>query len=295
MTRKVIRWTSLCILVLFALLSVAQEKQEYLDVEQVQVKPEKRAEFDALLKKMTDANRKNNGDTWLAMESTYGDANVITFVSQRSGYGDVEKGMDAFVGALTKAFGEAQAQKLEADWSTCVSSMRTELRLRRWDLSSNAPKDAAGYAKMVGEARYLRTTKVKVRPGRNEDFEAMVKEVKAAREKSAPQNVMLVSQVVMGEEGSVYYISTLEPTMAAYDSLMPQKKFLSEDAYQKWLKTNAEVVETAYTTMNRFLGEMSNPPSEIAAVAPEFWTPKPVMAKKAAPGAAKNVAKKEAK
>ncbi|MGZ4790047.1 MAG: hypothetical protein ACXVZX_16125 [Terriglobales bacterium] len=296
MTRKVIRWTAVCILMMFALLASAQEKQEFLDIEQVQVKPEKRAEFDALTKKMAEANRKNGGDTWLTLESMYGDANVITFISTRNGYGDVEKAMNAFMGAATKAFGGAQAQKLEADWSACVSSMRAELRVRRWDLSSNVPKDATGYAKMVGESRYLRTTRVKVRSGRNEDFEAMVKEVKAARERSAPNNVMLVSQVVVGEEGNIYYLTTLEPTMAAYDSLTPMKKFLSDDAYQKWAKTNAEVVESGYTTIHHFMPEISNAPTEVAAASPEFWNPKPVMAKKAAPPAApKNAAKKGTK
>ncbi len=290
MIRKVIRWTSVCILALFALLAVAQEKQELLDIEQVQVKPEKRAEFDALLKKLTDANRKNGGDTWVTVESMYGDANVITFISTRNGYGDVEKGQDAFQAALTKSFGEAQGQKLESDWMNCVLWMRTQLRARRWDLSSNVPKD---YNRMVGEARYLRTTRVKVRSGRSEDFEAMVKEVKAAREKSAPQNIMLVSQVVAGEEGNVYYVTTLEPTLASYDALLPIKKFLSDDAYQKWQKSNADVIESATTTIHRFLGEMSNAPKEVAAVAPDFWNPKPAVAKKAAAAAPKNAAKKD--
>lgn len=294
MIRKVIRWTAVCMLLSFALAVVAQEKQELLDIEQVQVKPEKRAEFDTLLKKMTEANRKNNGDTWLTIETTYGDANVITFISTRNGYEDVQKGQDAFWSALSKAYGEAQAQKMETEWGNYVASMRTELRVRRWDLSSNAPKDAA-YAKMVGEARFLRTTKVTVRPGRGEDFEAMLKEVKVQREKSAPQNIMLVSQVVAGESGNVYYITTLEPSMAGYDALIPAKKFLSDDQYQKALKTNSDVVESSYTTIHRFLGEMSNPPSAVAAAAPEFWNPKPVVAKKAAAGAATNAAKKETK
>jgi len=293
MTRKVIRWAAVCMLVLFALMAAAQEKEQYLDIEKVQVKPEKRAEFDALSKKMTEANRRNGGDTWLTMESLYGEGNVITFVSERSSFGDVEKGMNAFDSAMTKAYGADQAKKIEADWNACTSSIQSELRLRRWDLSSNIPKDAAGLAKMVGLSRYLRTTRVKVRPGRGDDFEASLKEVKEVREKSAPQNIMLVSQVVAGEEGTVYYISTLEPTMGDYDKLTLAKKFLSGDQYQKLMKTNAELVESGYTTIHHFLPEVSNAPEQVAAASPEFWTPKPVVAAKKSP--ANNAAKKEPK
>jgi hypothetical protein len=280
MKRQVIRWSALCVVLLMAIFAVAQDREEFLDIESVHVKPEKRAEFDALTKKMTEANRRNHGDSWLTIETMYGEGNVVTFISTRSGYDGVEKGMNAFMGALNKAFGEEQAGKMMGDWSSCVASLHTQLRRRRWDLSSNAPKDAAAYAKMVGGSRYLRTTRVAVRSGRSEDFEAMVREVKAAREKAAPQNVMLVSQVVAGEVGNVYYITTLEPTLGDYDKLTPIQKFLSAEDYQKWLKSNSEIVETAYTTIHRFLPDVSNPSAEIAAVSPDFWNPKPVVAAK---------------
>jgi hypothetical protein len=279
MARQVIRWAAVCLLLMFAMLAAAQEKEEYLDVYQVQVKPEKRAEFDAITKKWAAANR-NGGDKWVTLESLYGEGNVVTFISNRDSYGDVEKGMNSFEGALMKTYGADQAQKMFAELGACTTSSRGELRRRRWDLSSNAPKEPAAFAKMVGESRFLRTTRVVVRSGRNEEFEAMMKEVKAEREKSAPQNVLIVSQVVAGEEGNVYYVTTLEPDMAGYDKLTPAKKFLSEEAYQKAMKSNSEVVETSYTTIHRFLPEASNPAEQVAAASPDFWNPKPVVAAK---------------
>src|SRR5580704_7033915 len=56
-------------------LMTGQDAATYLDQYIVKVKPEKRAEFDAINKKMVALNRRNKGDTWLATENTYGEAN----------------------------------------------------------------------------------------------------------------------------------------------------------------------------------------------------------------------------
>jgi len=259
--------------------AIAQTSVDYLDAYIVQVKPEKRAEFDALTKKMAAANR-GAGDQWVTMESVYGDGDVVTFISNRASYGDVEKGMGAFMASLSKAYGDEGVKKLFADLSSCTISARGELRRRRWDLSSNVPKDPAALSKMVGDARYLRTTMVRVKPGRVADFEASVKETKTVREKNSPNEVQLVSQAVAGQEGTVFYVTTLKPSMAAFDGVPTIQSLLGDDGYQKWLKTNADVVETTKSMINRFRGDLSNAPAEVASASPDFWTPKPVMAKK---------------
>ena len=90
------------------------------------------------------------------------------------------------------------------DYSQCMANVRVEFRLRRWDLSSNAPADAAAMAKMLGNTRWLRTTAVHVRPGQVAVFEALLKDLKAAREKASPPQTALVSQAVAGQEGTVF-------------------------------------------------------------------------------------------
>ncbi len=275
MQRKRI-WASVAFVLLAALaISQAQEEQvDYLDVFSVDVKPEKRAEFDAIAKKMVSANRQNGGDAWLTMETAYGPSNRVMFVSTRHSYADVEKATGAFFGALQKAYGKAGTDKMFQDFNQCVVSSRGELRRRRWDLSSNAPKDAAAYAKLVGEARWLRTTAVHVRPGQIAAFEAILKDLKAAREKSDPSTPVLVSQAVAGQEGTVFYVTTLQNSMAGFDTIPSLQKVLGEEGYDKFLKASAEAVTTAETMINRFLPELSNAPQEIAAVAPDYWTPK---------------------
>src|SRR6266849_9985736 len=92
---------------LCTLAAIGQNPEGYLDVYVVKVKPEKRAEFDAINKKIVEANRRNKGDYWLAAETMYGEGNTVYFTSQRTSYADVEKSMDAFMGALAKPGGSA--------------------------------------------------------------------------------------------------------------------------------------------------------------------------------------------
>jgi hypothetical protein len=43
------------------------------------VKPEKRAEFNAVCKKIADANRRHQGDTWVAMETLYCRLSILKY------------------------------------------------------------------------------------------------------------------------------------------------------------------------------------------------------------------------
>lgn len=275
MQRKAIG--SVIAFVLLAALAVGQAPQaqeSYLDVFTVQVKPEKRADFDAIGKKISMANRQNKGDTWLAMETTYGPGNRVTFVSTRNSYAEVETAMGTFMEALQKTYGRAATDKMMQDLNQCMLSSRSEIRRRRWDLSSNAPSDAAGFAKLIAESRWLRTTAVHVRPGEAATFEALLKDVKAAREKASPPLTVLVSQAVAGQDGTVYYVTTPESSLAGFDAIPPIQQTLGEEGYAKFLKANAEAVSGTETVINHFLPDLSNAPEQIAAAAPDFWRPK---------------------
>lgn len=275
MQRKAI-WAWL-VVVLLAMLAVAQAQDDYLDVFTVQVRPEKRADFDAITKKIVAANRQN-GDRWLAMETTYGPGNRVTFISMRKTYGEIEAATATFYGALEKTYGKAAAEKLLGDFNQCVASSRSEIRRRRWDLSANAPTDPAAFAKLLADTRWLRATAVHVKPGQNNAFEAILKDLKAAREKSNPPQLMLVSQAVAGQEGTVYYVSNLQASLAGFDGMAPVSQLLGADGYEKFLKASADTVLDSEAVINRFMPELSNPAPEVVAAAPDFWTPKPAVA-----------------
>lgn len=278
-------FVSWCVAMLLSVAAFAQTPQQYLDVTIARVKPDKRAEFDAVGKKIAEANRKNQGDTWVAFETIYGENNVVTFVSTRASYADAEKGFNAFMGALGKGYGQAGAEKLFQDYGNTLVSSRGEIRRRRLDLSANVTGDAAAAAKFVGQSRWLRTVRVRVRPGHASDYESFLMLLKAGVEKASEKSALLVSQAVAGQEGTVFYITRLGKTLGDFDGGPSMKDLLGDEGYQNYLKVSAESVLGTETTINHFLPELSNPPAEYAAASPDFWTPKPKPAAKAKPKA----------
>lgn len=259
---------------LFPALAGAQET--YLDVFTCRIKPEKRAEFDAATKKMVDANRKHKGDNWLAADVSYGEGNTVIFVSTRSGYGEVEKAFEAFMGSATKAFGPAGAGKLMQDFNNTLISSRGEMRRRRMDLSRNAPSDLAGMNKLVGQSRWVRTTFTRIRPGRTADYEAQLKVNNDAMNRAGSKATVLVSQSSAGQQGTVFFVSSLQGSLAGFDAAGPTlPQALGESGYQKYLQVVRDAVLGTESIIARFVPELSNPPEDVAGVSPDFWWPKP--------------------
>src|SRR5262245_34809233 len=260
-----------------------QGMNDYLDVGIVTVKPEKRAEFESIVKKMVDANRKHQGDYWLTSEVMFGPGNTFTYVTPRQNYGAVEQGYGTFMGAMQKSLGAAATAKLMQDFGSCLSSSRSEFRRRRWDLSANGPANEAAMAQMVGQARWLRTATVRVRPGRGPDYEEQLRALKRARESAAKKAPTLVSQSVAGQSTSVYYVTSLVSSLAELDTLPSVADVLGEDGYKGYLKTASEVVLSTEINVSRIVPELSHLNEAMVSVAPDFWRPKPVMAAKPKP------------
>jgi hypothetical protein len=275
MLRRAI-WAILLVVCL-AVPVVVHAQGDYLDVYVVKVKPEKLADFEALTKKWIDANRRFNGDHWLAMETLYGDGNVFQFTSTRQDYAEIDKMNEAVMNAANKAFGKENAEKIGRDFQNCLLWSHSELRRRRWDLSRKAPTDPAAYAKFIGDSRVLRTTAVHLRPGRIADFEALLKEAKEAGEKNANTPPLFVSQAVEGSKGSTFYVTSLRSSLGGFDKNPTIRDILGEEGYKKFLQVNAESVEQTESALFRFSPELSNPPEEVAAVAADFWHPKAAM------------------
>jgi len=271
---------------------------DYLDVFIVKVKPEKTADFTALVKKWADANRRFNGNRWIALETVFGEGNVYQFTSPRKDYADIDKVEEAVMAAANKAFGKEAAQKLGQDFNNCLVWSRSELRHRRWDLSRKAPQDPEAYAKLIGESRVLRSTAVHIRPGHVPEFEALAKDMKEAAEKNPDTQTVLVSQSVEGGKGATFYLTTLRSSMGGFDHNPTTRELLGEEGFKKFQQINADSVEVAESTLYHFNPELSNPPEDIAKVAMDFWRPKTAIVAMAkprtanAPDAAKETAKK---
>jgi hypothetical protein len=274
---------ALAVAVCLAAPVAVQAQGDYLDVFIVKVKPEKRADFLALARKYADANRRFNGDRWIASQALYGEGGVYQFTSIRKDYADTDKAAEAFMLAANKAFGKEAAQKMNQDFDSCLVWSRSELRHRRWDLSRKAPQDAEAYAKLIGESRFLRTTAVHIRPGHVPDFEALMKDVMEAAQKNPDTQTVFVSQVVEGSKGATFYVSTLRSSMAGFDHNPTLREILGDEGLKKYQQISADAVEIADSTLYRITPDLSNPPDEVAQVAMDFWHPKPVIVAAAKP------------
>lgn len=275
MRRRGALWALVVVVLLLVAPVTIQAQEGYVDMYIAKVKPDKVAEFTVLAKKMVDANRRFNGDTWLAMETAYGEGYTYLFGSLRQNYADADKGGEAFMNALNKAYGKAAAEKMLNDWNNCLAGSRSELRRRRFDLSRKAPADAAAYAKLIGEARVLRTVTVHVRSGRAAAFEEYLKEAKEAGEKNPNTQPLLVSQAVEGNKGTVFYVTSFRSSLGGFDNNPTMREILGEEGFKKFQKVNEESVDSAEFALYRLSPALSNPPEEIAKVAADFWQAKP--------------------
>ena len=291
--KKTLMW---CLIGLLSLGSAAgshAQQSGYLDVYIAKLKPEKATEAEAIAKKITDANRHNNGDRVLVEQPVYGDPYTLIFVTQRESYADVDKGNDAFMASVNEAFGKEGSQKVFNDWSNCLVSARSQLRVRRADLSSKMPSDPQAFAKLVGESRVLRTLVIHVRPGHGAEFEAQIKEINTHADKMPDTHAVLISQVVEGENSGAYYITFLRKSLGDFDKEVMLPDILGQEGMAKLEKTMAEVEQHSDSAIYRFRPDLSYPPDQVAGAAPDFWNPKPMMAAaKAKPSAAPAKTKK---
>jgi len=265
---------ALLFFVLTAVVGLGQQSG-YLDMYVARVKPDKRAEFDAVGRKIAEANRRNNGDNWIALEVEYGEQNTVIFSSSRATYGDVEKSSAVFMGAIAKAYGESGAMALFQQFSSTLESSRSEIRQRRWDLSYNPPADLAAYAQAIAKTRWLRTVLVRVRPGHEAEFEAELKEVNAAAQKTNMAGMRWVSQVVAGGSPFAYHISRLITSLDELDHAPTMRSMLGDEGMEKFQKANADSVAGVEYVIYRVVPELSNVPEAVASLAPDFWNPKP--------------------
>jgi len=267
----------------FALLAApaaAQLQNDLLDVFTVHAKPDKMAQFEAVAKRITAANRQNKGSDWLALAQEYGPGHTIRIISPRRNFAAIEEASQAFMAAMTKTYGQAATEQIFREVDSCLESSHSEVRRRRWELSSNPPADAAALARMLGEAQWVQTTMVRARPGQGTKVEEQFRAIKAAAEKAPLKVTTLVSQAIAGQTGTVYYISTLRKSLAEIDGAPPLVQLLGEEGYANFMKSVSESVLTTESSINRIRPDLSNPAEPIVAAAPEFWRPKPVVARK---------------
>lgn len=256
---------------LLASTSAGQTRDNYIDYYVVKVKPERRADFDGVAKKIADANRRANGDRWLAYEAVYGETNTVYFASTRKDMAAIDTATENFMRAMKESLGP-NFEAIFREMDSCTSSGRGEIRLRRWDLDTNVPEDQDQLGKRIGEARYVRTMMFRIRPGHGPHFEELLRTVGKANAKRTPNVMTSVSQAVAGQMGSVYYVTQFQPALGGFDPpAQSLRETLGDAEYQQFQKGLAEDVLTSEVTISKFLPALSNPPDAILNASPAYW------------------------
>jgi quinol monooxygenase YgiN len=253
----------------------AQAQREYIDLYIAKVKPEKRAAYEAAIKKLIEANRANKGDTWIAVSPAYGEQmETIYFASARVGMSSIEPAMELFEKSVGKAYGQAGAMKLFQDLGACTSETHGELRVRRPDLSVNFPESAADRARLIGASRWIALTTVWLRPGKLDTFIDEAKAVKRAIESGGSGLQIGVSQAITGPLALYFarYVKSLADLETGPASLA---QVLGPEAYQKLQQVTVDCALNSRRELLRVMPELSNPPEQIVDAAPDFWKPKP--------------------
>lgn len=131
----------------------------------------------------------------------------------------------------------------------------------------------------IGEYRYFAVNIIRFRLG--EDVDAYYKAINGAREKANLDTHIAVYSVTSGmPAGTVISLTPLK-SMAQWDD-PPNAAYQAALKEMGWSQMVAKSILNVDMRLYSFAPEKSNPSKEMVAANPEFWKPKPAMAKKAA-------------
>jgi len=264
---------ALCGLFLAAGSVMAQGGQDVLDILRVKVRFDKSAEYEENVKKLAEINRKYKGDHWLALSTEYGEQGTFTFSSPRENMAAIETAAAAFENALKEGLGAAGAklmQSLNAD----SASVETELRRRRWDLSVHPPEDAVEQAKTVAHARWIRSLRVALKPGKSLEFATAWKPLQAQLEKVYPPVTIWASEVTTGTP-AIYFATYLKNLGELDAAGVAVQSVLGSEEYRRLMVGLSDLAFDSRWEIYRLRPELSCVPDELAALDPAFWRPAP--------------------
>jgi hypothetical protein len=276
------RKCTIALSVLLPAVSCAQSK--FLDVFACQVRGDQVAQFDALARKVADANRKakDKGDFWISYEDLYGTPGHTYFVSPRANLDEIAQAGQRFMAAL-KEYTGMTPEKFGSDFARMTTDARSELNTRRWDLSYNVPKDPAEMVKLAASVRFIRLVTLSVKPGRTSAVEKQLAGLKEAMENASVKVPAFVSQSFAGSPGVVFRLAGFASSLGEFENRPTAQTVLGENGYEAFSRSAAENFDSVDYRILRVVPEWSNPPKEVADADPAFWRPKPAAAPKPKP------------
>jgi hypothetical protein len=138
----------------------------------------------------------------------------------------------------------------------------------------------------IPEMRYFEIETICLHPGHDKDWEDLVALFQTTAAKINIDEHDIFFEAHYGAANGTIYIFTPRKSLGDLDAAMGTGKAfedaLGSDGRKKWAELIQAAVATDSTTLVRFSPEMSYPPEEWVKADPDFWTPKPMTAPKAA-------------
>lgn len=218
----------------------------------------------------------------IALVPLSGDDNQVLYLEPYASFADFEQARQQFDQAVaSNAALRTEMEQLQRDNAQLHNSQRTTLARYRADLSyrPRSPEETA-------RARYFSITTVRLKPGRGPDYVEYLKQGNAARAKANIDEHTAVYQVASGAPfGTFLMFSSLKSLQEwddAFARTQQNQKALEEalggpvvTASRRQLL--AEIASETVNTLFAISPAMSRPTAQMAAVDPDFWTPRPVV------------------
>ena len=133
----------------------------------------------------------------------------------------------------------------------------------------------------LSHMRYLEISVYHVRPGRDGEWNELVKMVKAAYEKGVPDAHWGMFQEVFGSDGDTFLVLTARKTLAEVDRAFKEDDpqfvaAMGEDGMKKLSELVRASVTSSQHQLYAFNPHMSYVPDEWIKADPDFWKPKTV-------------------
>jgi hypothetical protein len=219
----------------------------------------------------------------IALVPLSGDDNHVLYLEPHASFADFEQArLQLDQAVASNAALRTEMEQLERDNALLHNSQKTMLARYRADLSYR-PKPREETAR----ARYFSVTTVRLKAGRAPDYAEWVKQGNAASTKANIDAHTAVYQVASGAPFGTFLIFSSHKSLKEWDDRYARSE-QEQKAVEEALggpvvvasrrQLQSEIVAEATNTLFAINPVMSRPTSQMAAVDPHFWTPKPVVA-----------------
>ena len=221
--------------------------QQWSTVTSTQIKPEFRAEYEALQKEITAAYKKAGVPYRMVVQGLYGDMNEYVSIAPLAKFADLDGPT-----VLVKALGDASAQKMLKRITAYTQSMHRVAELDMPDISIETAGDPGEYVEVLVYRLF---------PGKGDAFVNLMKSDYVPAMKKAGITNLFVSRPIFGGDLNERVIVRPMHKLAELDGGPPTTKALGPEGARQLGIKQAAIVESVKISLMRIRTDLSLVPA----------------------------------